>query len=595
MMKKLNEIGIVIKSIFPKMVRSCPGLFLLSGVLGIANSLCMGVLIWCSQDLYDSLAQAIEGTAGKSDVIGTALFFGGVTIANQILNGLSVYVMNVMFEIIKRDLTYKLHAKADRLKAVSFESETVFNQLQMAIQGRDESIFLLFICFTPLTCHLPLYLIMGSYLHTLNPKFVWAVLLIFLPICVSYIYKIRAKSRLVDRAAEPQREMNYYYQCITNREYFKETRLLGAIPFFKGLFEKSMEVVNQLEVAFQTKNLKIDLVAKLITIIGYGFVLYLLVENVLMGAITVGAFAAALNGIGLLFDEMKELISSDIGENIGSVGSIKNLVSFLELTESEDSIKHDKIVPATAVPASETICLRNVSFQYPHSKKYALKNVSLEIKPGERIALIGENGSGKTTLTKILLGLYEPTKGEIVIGNGQRAVDILAAEGLKSAVFQDFRRYKMTLKENITISDVTRPVDEEDVCNISEKVGIPCDIDTKLGATFGGIDLSGGQWQRIAIARALYKKYDLIVLDEPTAAIDPLEESVIYKQFVEIMKEKTAILVTHRIGSAQIADRIIVMDQGRCIDSGTHQELMERCALYRSMYHAQSGLYRVGT
>lgn len=576
-MKKQNEIIKVIRNIFPKMVKSCPGLFVLSGLFSVANSLCMGILIYCSQDLYDSLLQAINGEMGKSEVINVALFFGCVTIANQLFNGLSVYVMNVMFEIIKRDLTYELHAKADRLKAVSFESETMFNQLQRAIQGRDESIFLLFICFTPLTCHLPLYLILGSYLHALNPQFVWAVLLIFLPICISYVYKIRAKSNLVDKAAEPQREMNYYHQCITNREYLKETRLLGAISFFKGLFEQSMEAVNQLEIAFQRKNLKIDLIAKLITIFGYGIVLYLLVDNVLAGVITIGAFAAALNGIGLLFDEMKELISDDIGENIGSVGAIKNLVDFLETPESETMAERNENLGAEA----DIISLEGVSFKYPHSKEYVLKNVNLKIKKGEKIALVGENGSGKTTLTKILLGLYETTEGKVIV-----------PEAIKeSAVFQDFRRYKMTLRENITISDVKEKIDEEYIESIGQKTGILPDLNTNLGVEFGGIDLSGGQWQRIAIARGLYKKHDLIVLDEPTAAIDPLEESAIYKQFVEIIKDKTAVLVTHRIGSAQIADRIIVMNRGCIIDSGTHQQLMERCELYKNMYHAQAVLY----
>lgn len=587
-MKRTNEFAAVIQTIFPKMVKSCPWLFLLSGLCSIANSLCMGVLIYYSQELYDTLLKAVGGSADRTEVIGTALFFGGVTVANQVLNGLSVYIMNVMFDIIKQDLTYELHAKADRLKAVSFENETIFNQLQMAIQGRDESIFLLFICFTPLTCHLPLYLFMAAYLHTLNPKFVWGILLIFLPICISYLYKIRAKSKLVDSAAEPRRKMDYYYQCITGREYFKETRLLGAIPFFKGLFEQSMEVVNQLEKTFHTKSLRIDLVSKLITIAGYGVVLYLLVNDVLIGAVSVGAFAAALNGIGLLFDEMKELIGSDIGENIGSVGAIKNLVRFLDLSESEDSAKQADATDFSA----ETICLKNISFQYPNAKEYALKNIDLEIKPGEKIALVGENGSGKTTLSKILLGLYEPTYGEITRKNRHKTAISTAERKLNSAVFQDFRRYKMTLKENIAISDTSVSIDQEYIGDISKKVGISLDIDAKLGVEFGGIDLSGGQWQRIAIARGLYRKHDLIVLDEPTAAIDPLEESAIYQQFIKIIREKTAVLVTHRIGSAQIADRIIVLDQGRCIDSGTHQQLMERCELYRKMYSAQAVLYR---
>ena len=149
----------------------------------------------------------------------------------------------------------------------------------------------------------------------------------------------------------------------------------------------------------------------------------------------------------------------------------------------------------------------------------------------------------------------------------------------------------MPLKENIAISNVMKSVDEERIRRICEKTGLVADINTKLGVKFGGIDLSGGQWQRIAIARGLYKKHNLIVLDEPTAAIDPLEESAIYEQFKDIVKDNTAVLVTHRIGSAQIADRIIVMSRGSIIDSGTHQELLKRCEEYSNMYYAQADLY----
>lgn len=162
-MKKQNDFCRVIRTIFPKMVRSCPGLFVLSALLSVSNSLCMGALIYCSQDLYDCVVQAIGSDVSKSEVMNSALIFGGITVSNQILNGLSVYVMGVMFEMIQRDLTYELHAKTDRLKAAAFESEDIFDRLQRAAQGRDESIFLLFICFTPLTCHLPLYLMMGNY------------------------------------------------------------------------------------------------------------------------------------------------------------------------------------------------------------------------------------------------------------------------------------------------------------------------------------------------------------------------------------------------------------------------------------------------
>ena len=571
------------------MLKSCPGMFAFSAVVSIMNSICMGILIYLSQRLYDTLIYTINELTNKRDVIIAAIFFGGFTIVNQILNGLSVYIMNIIFNIIKRDLTYELHTKADRLCAISFENEKIYDQLQKALRGRDESIFLLFICFTPITCHLPLYLFIGSYLYTLRRSFVFAILLIFIPICISYYYKIKAKTMLVDNIATPARTMNYYYRCITGREFFKETRLLGAVSFFRNLYEHTMQLVNLNEVSFKTKNLKIDFIAKLITLVGYGYVLYMIFSSVISKIITIGAFAAVLNGIGLIFDEMKELVSDDIGANIGSVSSVKNLLNFLELSEEKTTRKQVN----TEILIHGMIQFRDVSFKYPNSENFVLKDINLVIKPGEKLAIVGTNGSGKTTLTKLLLGFFQPSIGQILVNGQSNIQDVIRYNGLTSAIFQDFMRYKMTLRDNISISNISSELDNDLLYRVMRDAGISKELnpDTNISVEFGGIDLSGGQWQRIAIARGMYRKHNLIVLDEPTAAIDPIEESNIYQKFVDIIEDRTAILVTHRIGAARLADRILVMDKGQCIDSGSHQQLMERCKTYRIMYHAQADWY----
>lgn len=590
MKKNKSSVLPIIRVMFPKMFRSCPRLFILSAVLSILNSVCMGILIFLSQILYDTLINAILGYATKMEVITAAVLFGGLTIGNQVLNGLSVYVMNVIFEIINRDLTYELHEKANRLSAISFENETIYNRLQMAIRGRNESILLLFICFTPITCHLPLYLFMGSYFFVLDPRLMLAVVLIFVPICFGYYYKIKANAVLVDNVAAPSREMKYYQQCIISREFFKETRLFGAVSFFRNLYNHALQLVNSLEMTYKSKSLKIDLISKLITLIGYGCVLYMIFTNVISGVISVGAFAAVLNSIGLLFDEMKELIGGDIGENIEVISSIKCLIDFLELPEEQSVMWQDR----QDILAYESIHFKDVSFKYPNANQYVLKNINLEIRPGERLALVGENGSGKTTLAKLLLGLYKPTRGSIIVGEYTDDNDAILQNSQTSAVFQDFKRYKMTVEDNITISDTMLEKDRAKLQRVMEDAGVSLELalDTNLSVEFGGIDLSGGQWQRIAIARGIYRMHNLIVFDEPTASIDPIEESKIYQKFVDITKNQTAILVTHRIGAARIANRIAVMENGKCIDSGDHQYLMKNCETYRRLFNAQANWYQ---
>lgn len=271
-----------------------------------------------------------------------------------------------------------------------------------------------------------------------------------------------------------------------------------------------------------------------------------------------------------------------------NLGKAQNFIRFMELPERGGE-------EGTA-DFSEGIVLENVSFIYPNAECKSIDNVSFEIKAGETVAIVGENGAGKTTLIRLILGLYKPTEGVVRI-NGMDTSKVNSRSLFRnvSGVFQKYQRYLMTLEDNIRISDMES---SEEVSAAAEQADVEADgasfpdgYKTMLSREFDGVDLSGGQWQRIAIARGLYRVHDIIVLDEPTAAIDPLEESRIYKKFVEISRGKTAIIVTHRLGSTKIADRVIVMDKGRVAAIGTHDELMENCELYRTMYNSQAEWY----
>ena len=240
------------------------------------------------------------------------------------------------------------------------------------------------------------------------------------------------------------------------------------------------------------------------------------------------------------------------------------------------------------------------SFSYIGSEKKALDHVSLNIKGGETIAIVGINGSGKTTLSRLLLGLYTPNEGIVKIGGvDTKEVKRHSVTRGMSAVFQKFQKYKMTVAENIQIGD-SELQDNNDILNVCIK---QADIDltedkfsdgleTMLSRDFDGIELSGGQWQRIAIARGLYRIRDVIVLDEPTAAIDPIEETRLYERFAEVSKGKTSVLITHRIGSARIADYIVVMNEGKIVEIGTHEELVSQNGLYKEMFDAQIKWYQ---
>jgi len=287
---------------------------------------------------------------------------------------------------------------------------------------------------------------------------------------------------------------------------------------------------------------------------------------------------------------MDFVFNHEVGEIMQNLGLAQNYLSFLALPEhrsgSEDPIPGKSIV------------LKDVSFSYPNANGNAIDHVSIKIAEGETIAIVGENGAGKSTLVRLLTGLYLPDSGEVIMdGIDIKSVAPLAVYQNLSGVFQKFQRYKMTLEENVTIAKGLEA--EGDVPGALKKASLdindrsfPDGIHTMLGKDFGGVDISGGQWQRLAIARGFYRSHNLIILDEPTAAIDPIEETRIYQKFAEISKGKTAVIVTHRLGSARIADRIVVMEQGKIVDVGSHDKLMEKPGKYREMYNAQRKWYQ---
>ena len=244
---------------------------------------------------------------------------------------------------------------------------------------------------------------------------------------------------------------------------------------------------------------------------------------------------------------------------------------------------------------------QNVCFSYPNTDIEVLHDVSVRIREGEKIAIVGENGSGKTTFVGLLCALHEPDSGSITMGGCDIFENLSCARSTLSAVFQEFARYESSIRENITVSDSKRRASDEEWQQLTRSIGAAefiaeqaDGLDSIVGSfSATGNNLSGGQWQKIALSRCLYRdKARIIVLDEPTAALDPLAEAELYRNFASLTGDRTTILISHRLGIASLVDRILVFDEGRIVEDGNHNELLARNGLYAKMYRAQAQWYR---
>jgi ATP-binding cassette subfamily B protein len=629
--KNISLLQAVIKML-PKTYQAAPLLFILTSLISILHGVSFVSITVYTQRFLDEAILFVEKAMPYRFVIISLAMLSLTYLGNKILNSIFAYLYRVHGRKVQGKLNYDLNAKIGRLSAVHFEDTAFLDHVMKAQEGMIDSVWFSLTFFLTFTFYLPYFSFLAGYLYTKEPILVYSILFAFLPMLLTQYFRSKIFMNLTDEAAPIKRRMQYYLECMTGREYYKETRMLGAWQYFHQFYQETMRLFHRVRFKAYVKSNLFELAMKILTGISYCGILYLLFTYVLKGEISIGVFVAVFYSIERLYALMKELICDHVTYLIQDLGGITQYLCFMQLPERGGN---------HSASQNRDIIFNNVTFCYPHAKQAAVRKVSFHIKENETVAIVGENGSGKSTLIRLLTGLYQPSKGEVLLGGRNtktESMDSLAYH--VSAVFQKYHGYQMTLKDNIIISEpgivdselditnselgnaydescnkVSEPGDtmkdtaytinvsvnslkESRLREVLKKSGLSAEnstfnkgYDTVLSREFEGVEVSGGQWQRIAIARGYYRAHDRIVLDEPTAAIDPIEESRVYQQFAEICKDKTAIIVTHRLGSAKIADRILVMKQGALVEQGTHEELMKLEGEYTKLYQTQKQWY----
>ncbi|MDM3855374.1 MAG: ABC transporter ATP-binding protein [Aphanizomenon gracile PMC649.10] len=393
------------------------------------------------------------------------------------------------------------------------------------------------------------------------------------------------------------RKMQYYTTVMLTDTYAKEIRLFQLGAFFMQLYGQAFQSLHQSMRHLRGKQAFWSSSLAILSTLGNGFSFYWVVKQAFRGLLSPGSVLLFVQSLTYFQNNLERFVSHwlDLFENIIYMQQFFNFLdSPTPMTLNIPGVK----IPT---PIRTGITFDQVDFHYPDGR-LALKDISFTLYPGQTVAIVGENGAGKTTLVKLLTRLYDPTTGRIIVdGIDLRDLNLEQWRQQIAGVFQDFGHYSLTVGENIALGNLAA-LEHRDILRYAvEKADIvklvddfPSGEDTQLGKQFGGTELSGGQWQKLALARAFVRKQaQLLLLDEPTAALDPRSECDFYLRFVELAEGKTTILITHRLASVRMADRILVLKDGHLIEDGTHQELLQLGGEYTALWNMQVEQYGV--
>jgi ATP-binding cassette subfamily B protein len=575
--------------------------------LRVARALIPLAVLWVGKLIVDEvvLAIGVAGAGGPAPWVRLAELLAlelGIALVGEGLSRLSALLESLLGDLFANRTSVELMRHAATLDLEQFENAEIYDRLERARRQTVNRIGL----FTLLLATVQDLITLVTLSVALAVYVPWLLLLLVIAVLPSLLGETHFASlgySLLYSWTPERRQLDYLRYIAASDVSAKELKLFGLSDFLVGRYDRLSQEFYEANKALSVRR---SLVSSLLAAIGtlgyyaaYAVIIYLTVvgHHSPAGVFTIGVLTFLAGSFRQSRDLIQRVLLS-LSQIFEQSLYLDDLFSFLAL---EPRIRLSAGARQVPNPIRQGFTFENVGFRYPGAEQWAVRGLDFTLAPGERLALVGENGAGKTTLVKLLARLYDPTEGRILLdGVDLREYDLDSLRRNVGVIFQDFVRYDFLLRENIAVGNIGRLEDEPRIegaaaRSLADTVAarLPGRYGQMLGRRFeGGVDLSGGEWQKVALARAYMREAQLLILDEPTAALDARAEYEVFLRFSELTQGRMAVLISHRFSTVRMADRILVLRGGEMVEQGTHEELLALGGLYSELFQLQAAGYR---
>ncbi len=574
-----------------------PGMMVANLLLRLVRSAVPVATLYIGKLIIDEVIRLVNAGGGEMDRIW--LYLGAelaLVVVSDLIGRMVSLLDGLLGDLFTNDVSVRLMRHAAQLDLIHFEESSFYDKLERARQQSYNRHVLMSQIFNQLQ-NLVTILFLAAGLVVLAP---WLILLLIVTLVPAFLGEAHFNSKsysLIRGWTEERRELDYLRYTGASNETAKEVKIFGLSDFLAGRYKDLADAYYQVNRSLSIRRATWGGLLAVFGTIGYYAAYGIIVWRTVDGQFSVGDLTFLAGSFSRLRGLLEGMLLS-FATIVERALYLKDLFEFFELKPAIVQIDAPRPVPS---PIREGFRFENVGFRYPGTDVWAVRALSFDLPAGQIVALVGENGAGKTTLVKLLARLYDPDEGRILLdGYDLREYDVDALRGRIGVIFQDFVRYDWTAGDNIAVGRIEQR-DEKPRVEQSAEMGmaraviekLPGGFDQMLGRRFSeGVELSGGEWQKVALARAYMRDAELVILDEPTAALDARAEYEVFRRFSELTEGKMAVLISHRFSTVRMADRILVLEKGRLVEDGSHEELLALGGRYAELFSLQAEGYR---